>query len=264
MIKILVYAVLLISFSCQGQNPVESKKTKQEIIIEEHVINCADKINYTTRMQEYQNCLDAGIKKDSTIAYLWQQKAMPYFKAKKYEVGMPLLNKAVKYDKQRWLAYRGFIKCVFSKNYKDAIIDFEDCIKQQGNGYEMDHSYLFYIALSYLQLNEFSKANEIFQKDILGQEKQFGSAHYLDLFYYGITKYELGKWEEAIIEFDKSLKEYSNFSDVQFYKAICLARIGKKDDAMQLMEKARNDFKKGYTINEDNAVYETYPYKVKW
>jgi tetratricopeptide (TPR) repeat protein len=264
MIKILVYTVLLISVSCQGQNPVESKKTKQEIIIEEHVTNCADKINYTISMQEYQNCLDAGIKKDSTIARLWQQKAMPYFKAKKYEVGMPLLNKAVKYDKQRWLAYRGFIKCIFSRNYKDAIIDFEECIKQQGNGYEMDHSYSFYIALSYLQLNEFSKANEIFQKDILAQEKQFGNAHHLDLFYYGITKYEESKWEEAIIEFDKSLKEYPTFSDAQFYKAICLARINKKEEAMQLMEKARNNFKDGYTINEDNAIYETYPYKVKF
>lgn len=264
MVKILIYSVLLLSVNCQSQNSVESKKTKQEIIIEEHVTNCADKINYTTRMQEYQNCLDAGLKKDSTIAYLWQQKAMPYFKAKKYEVGMPLLDKAVYYDSKRWKAYRGFMKCIFVKNYKGAINDFEECLKQQGNGYEMDHSYSFYIGLSYLQLNEFNKANEIFQKDILAQEKQFGNAHHLDLFYFGITKYEQGKWEEAIIEFDKSLKEYSNFSDAQFYKAICLSRIGKKEEAIQVMEKAKNDFKNGYTINEDNAIYESYPYKVKF
>lgn len=264
MIKILVYSFLLLTVNCQGQNAVESKKTKQEIIIEEHVTNCADKISYTTRIKEYQDCLDAGLKKDSTIAYLWQQKAMPYFKAKKYEIGMPLLDKAVYYDSQRWLAYRGFIKCIFVKNYKGAIIDFEECLKKQANGYEMDHSYSFYIGLSYLQLNEFIKANEIFQKDILAQEKKFGNAHHLDLFYYGITKYEQGKWEEAIIEFDKSLKEYSNFSDAQFYKAICLSRIGKKEEAIQVMEKSRNDFKNGYTINEDNAIYESYPYKVRF
>ena len=40
-------------------------------------------------MSEWQNCLDEGLKKDSTVAYLWQQKAMPYFKLRKCEIGMP-------------------------------------------------------------------------------------------------------------------------------------------------------------------------------
>ena len=29
-------------------------------------------------------------------------------------------------------------------------------------------------------------------------------------------------------------------------------------------EKAKKDAETGYTINEDNAIYETYPYKVRW
>src|SRR5687768_14441837 len=32
-------------------------------------------------------------------AFAWQQKSMPLFKQKKYEVGMPLLDSAVKYDR---------------------------------------------------------------------------------------------------------------------------------------------------------------------
>ena len=94
-------------------------------------------------MSEWQACLDQGLKKDSTVAYLWQQKAMPYFKCKKYEVGMQYLDKAVFYDKKEWLPYRGFIKCVFSKTYKEAITDLEECIKLYGNGYRMDHPYSF-------------------------------------------------------------------------------------------------------------------------
>ena len=70
--------------------------------------------------------------------------------------------------------------------------------------------------------------------------------------------------EEAIVEFDKSLKQYPEFSDVQFYKAICLARLGKKEESKTLFEKAKKDVEIGYTINEDNAIYETYPYKVRW
>ena len=213
---------------------------------------------------EVRNCLDIAITKDSTIAYLWQQKAMPLFKMRKYEIGMPFIDKAVQYDEKRWLDYRAFIKCVFAKTYKEAIIDFEDCIKKFGNSYVQDHTYAFYIGISYLQLNEFEKAEIIFKTDIEDQAKRFGEGHYLDLFYYGISKYEQQKWEEAIVEFDKSLKQYPEFSDVQYYKAICLARIGKKEESSLLLAKAKKDATAGYTINEDNAVYETYPYKVRW
>ena len=89
------------------------------------------------------------MKKDSTIAYLWQQKAMPLFKARKYEAGMIFLDKAVLYDEAEYLDYRAFIKCIFAKTYREAIIDFEKCKEKVGNSYVMDHTYDFHIALSY-------------------------------------------------------------------------------------------------------------------
>ena len=177
---------------------------------------------------------------------------------------MPLVDKAVQYDEKRWLDYRAFIKCIFAKTYKEAIVDFEDCIKKFGNSYVQDHTYAFYIGISYLQLNEFEKAETIFKNDIEDQTKRMGEAHFLDLFYYGISKYEQQKWEEAIVEFDKSLKQYPEFSDVEYYKAICLARLGKKEESSSLLAKAIKDAASGYTINEANAIYETYPYKVRF
>ena len=74
---------------------------------------------YTLGSYEWQTEIDKGLAKDSTIAYLWQQKAMPYFKARKYEVGMTFLDKAVQYNPERWQPYRGFMKCIFSKSYKE-------------------------------------------------------------------------------------------------------------------------------------------------
>lgn len=114
-------------------------------------------------MAKWQECLDAGLKKDSTVAYLWQQKAMPYFKAKKYEIGMEYLDKAMLYDRKNWLPYRAFIKCIFTKTYREAIIDFEICKKLYGNSYVMDHTYNFYIGISYLQLNKYKKAEELLE-----------------------------------------------------------------------------------------------------
>src|SRR5690606_911712 len=215
---ILLFITALLSVQCQSQTETEEeKKVRQEQIIQEYVYDCADKINYFLMMKEYQACLDAGIKKDSTIAYLWQQKAMHYFKVKKYEVGMEYIDKAVKYDAKRYLPYRAFIKCVFAKTYKAAIKDFEECKAKWGDNYEMDHTYSFYIGLSYLQLNEFEKAEQYFKHTIAEQKKRFNEAHHLDLFYYGIVKYEQEKYNEAVKIFDEALSQYPEFSDVIYY-----------------------------------------------
>lgn len=237
-----------------------------DAIVQEFLTNCAEKRHYGFEMSEWQDCLDQGLKKDSTVAYLWQQKAMPYFKCKKYEVGMPYLNNAVLYNKQEWLPYRGFMKCIFVKNYKEAIIDFEECIKLYGNGYRMDHTYSFYIGLCYLQLNEYEKAEKLFDDyvaDIYKNRQQL--EHPTAYFYQGIAKYELKKLDEAIAIFDKALKIYPEFSDTKYYKAICWLKQGKpREEVIALINIAKEDAAKGYTINEDNTVYETYPYQIKF
>lgn len=261
--KKIILLVTLFSFSISFAQ--EGKNAAQEKIIEEFLTNCAQRYNYNTRMSDWQNCLDNGLAKDSTIAYLWQQKAMPYFKARKYEIGMPFLDKAVKYNAERWQPYRGFMKCIFSKSYKDAIEDLEDCKKKFGNQYVMDHTYDFYIAISYLQLNEFEKAEKILQNYVDEIYKDRDKLeHPTAYFYLGISKFELKKFDEAIAIFDKALKIYPNFSDVKFYKAICLLRKEKIEEAKTLLKESEEDYKIGYKLNEDNTIYETYPYQKKW
>jgi tetratricopeptide (TPR) repeat protein len=257
--------LLFILFSMIFSYGQEGKNKEQEKIITEFLTNCAEKHDYRFQMTEWQNCLDEGLKKDSTIAYLWQQKAMPYFKARKYEVGMPFLDKAVYYNAERWQPYRGFMKCIFSKSYKDAIADLEECKKKFGNGYVMDHSYDFYIGISYLQLNEYTKAESYLKNYVEDMfQKRQGLEHPTALFYLGIANYELKKYNEALVLFDKALKLYPNFSDVKYYKAICLSRIGNTDEVANLLKEAKEDYKQGYKLNEDNTIYETYPYQKKW
>lgn len=114
----------------------------------------------------------------------------------------------------------------------------------------MDHTYDFHIALSYLQLNEFEKAERIFKQDTDNQKQLLGEAHHLDLFYYGISLYEQNKFKESIEIFNRALKQYPEFSDVKFYKGIAMIRIGEsKELANKLIEEAKKDLEKGYTIN---------------
>ena len=268
--KILLLLFTISFISCKSQNkktetPAD-KKVRQDAIIQEHIYDCADKINYTIMMREYQECFNAGLEKDSTIAYLWQQKAMPYFKAKKYETGMKYVNNAVKYDAARWQPYRAFIKCIFAKTYEDAILDFQDCKTKFGNNYVMDHTYDFYIALCYLQLNKYPEAENLLAKYVTDMKEKNGEdwVHPTALFYFGISLYEQRKWEDAIAIFDRALVQYPTLSDAKYYKAICLGRLGKTEEYQQLLKESEADYKLGYTINEDNTIYETYPYQIKW
>lgn len=247
----------------KNADELESIKQKQDLIIEEHLTNA---LKYNLYSSQRQAEIDKGLAKDSTIAYLWQQKAMPLFKQGKYELGMIYIDKAVEYDRLRYQDYRAFIKCIFAKTYLEAIKDFEDCKARFGNRYVMDHTYDFHIALSYLQLNEFEKAEAIFKIDHEKQLAEHGAdwLHPVDLFYYGISKFELHKYQEAIDLFDLALGIHNKFSDVQYYKVLCLDKLGKFDEADELMEIAEFNGKLGYSFNEDNVIYERYPYQVRW
>lgn len=272
-IQLLLFSTFLI-LSCSTELPNQEKKIQlahsisskaaQDSIINEHLENGAWKKGLYS--QEWQAEIDKGLAKDSTIAYLWQQKAMPLYKQGKYELGLANLNQAVKYNGAEWQEYRAFMTCIFSKNYRAAIADFEDCKRRYGNSYVMDHAYDFYIAISKLQLNEFADAEALLEKEVAQQIKAQGEdwVHYLDLFYLGIAKFEQGKYEAAIETFDQALKLYPEFAEVLYYKGNCLGRLGDKEAAKELTAQAKKNGKAGNSITEDNVIYERYPYQVRW
>ncbi|AXG72207.1 hypothetical protein KORDIASMS9_04475 [Kordia sp. SMS9] len=76
--------------------------------------------------------------------------------------------------------------------------------------------------------------------------------------------YELEQYNNAIATFDVALHLYSNFAEVIHYKAICLQKLGNSAQVTQSFESANREGKLGNTINEDNAVYELYPYQIRW
>ena len=71
----------------------------------------------------------------------------------------------------------------------------------------MDHTYNFYKGLCYLQLNRFDEAEKLFEEYVNEMYKKMAKkwVHPTALFYYGISKYEQKKYQEAIIIFDRAL-----------------------------------------------------------
>jgi tetratricopeptide (TPR) repeat protein len=214
--------------------------------------------------QKRQHYLDSALAIMPWNAYLWQQKAMPLFKMKKYEIGMVYLDSAVKYDRRKYIDYRAFIKCIFQKDYSGAMEDFRQARAIFGNTGVMDHSYGFYTGLCYLQLNRFDSARYYISQSINSKITETGEkwVNPLEWFYLGIISYEEEKYADAIASFDKSLALYAECADVKYYKAMSLDRSGKPKEALAMMREAAYDMKQAYSINEDNAIYEAYPYQV--
>lgn len=257
----LLASVIVHSFTF-GQS--QKLNAAQEAIIDKYVKNGAYKFHYT--LQEWDNYLQLALEADATIAQLWQLKALPYWKTRKYDLAVQCYDKAVQYDSATYLGRRGYLKCIFQKDYRAAIVDIELAESKFGYGFQNDHSYQFYIALCYLQLNEFNRAEQILQKDFDKTITKHGEKwiHFLDVFYMGIIQYELKRYDKAIFYFDKAVERYSNFSDAKYYKGLCLLQQGEIKQAEIIMRIAKYDAALGYTINEDDALYEMYPYKVNW
>jgi tetratricopeptide (TPR) repeat protein len=207
--------------------------------------------------------LDSILAQEPANAYAWQQKSMPLFKQKKYELGMRYLDSAVKYDARLWLPYRAFIKCVFAKSYRSSIDDFLAAEQLFPGGIVMDHTYDFYRGMCHIQLNEFDAAIPLIAGSVNAGIARTGEGHFFEYFYLGIARMEKDDYAGAVREFDLALKTYPRFSDVKYYKALCLEKLGKWQEAKALMPEALADLDAGYTISEDSVIYEEFPYQLK-
>lgn len=255
--KIFLFSIIFFYISAYSQ-----KLTKDQVY-DKYLKNGAYKVSYYN--PKYQKYLDSALAILPKDPYLWQQKAMPLFKKKQYELGFLALDNALKYDDEfdTYHSYHAFIKCIFQKNYNDANKEFDVLISKSSKGVIMDHTYYFYKALSLLQLNRLDEAEDNFNKSFkFGLDNKF-DPNPTELFYMGIVFYEKEQYEKAIKYFDDCLKQYPQFSDALYYKAKCKYYLKDKVLALQLLKEVRNYYSQGYSINEANAFYEDYPYQIK-
>lgn len=258
----LIICVLAVAFQ-----PINAQDHSQKFIdsVQHKYLDKGAK-KYSYFSPKWQMYLDSALAITPENDYLWQQKAMPMFKARKYEVGMKYIDKAVLLNPEEHLDYRAFIKCIFSKQYRASLKDFKKALVLNGDIGLMDHPYRFYMGLCHLQLNEFEKAKQLFLEVLQEDYKENGSdstAHPLRYFYTGIVYLELGYNLTAEKYFKLSIKNYEKFSDAKYYLYTCLARQGKRKLADEYLMQAKSNFMEGYTVSEDQRFYETYPYQIK-
>lgn len=252
--------LLVIFVSCSTHFEEESGKdwsSVDTLLVEQYMLQIEKAPLFSLRRQYY---LDSILMMIPQSAFLWQQKAMPLLKQRKYELSMPYLDSAVKYDESRYIEYRAFVKCVFFKSYNGALQDFVIAENLNGNSVVMDHRYSFYKGLCHLQLNALDSAIYFFQQTFKQSKEAWGAqnSHFLYPFYLGICYFEKEEYQLALEYFDQSLRIYSNFSDALYYCSLSHYYMGNMDAAKGIL----NNIDIEYTINEGNSIYEPYPYQI--
>ena len=234
----------------------------QDSLVARHIEHGAQRFSYNDpRWTQY---CDSLIAICPTIAVAYQQKAVPLIKDGKYVAAFALENKAAELDTKRWLAYRGFLKCIFTKDYVGAITDFRQIARLLPNGREMDHTYAFFEGLCQLELGNYAQAETCFQHDVQQQRglDGTGDVHFNTLFYVGVLNLEMKRYEPAKTALTQCLKAYLHHPEANYYLGLVLRAQGNTAAAQRSFEAARQALAKGYALNEDNTYYANYPYQI--
>lgn len=165
---------------------------------------------YRLYSSQHQLYLDSALFIIPTNAYYWQQKSMPLYKQDKWELAKPFLDSAVKYGPEHYLEYRGFMRCIFERNYQTAKADFHEATRRYGNRYVMDHSYEFYLGLCSLQLNEIDSADYYLSRVIQEDQDRFGKegVHFNHWFYRAMVAYEKEETKDCLHYLELALQRY--------------------------------------------------------
>lgn len=220
---------------------------------------------YSYNSPAWQRYCDSVISICPNIAVAYQLKAIPFIKYGEYEKAFVLEDKAVELAPKEFTAYRGFLKCIFTKDYEGALVDFKKAQELVPNSYEMDHTYFFYQGLCYLELGDYVKCEKILRQDIFLQNNGDSSktVHFNSLLYLGILYYEMKNFTLAEENLLKCIKIYNNHPDANFYLGLVFGAMGNDSSKSKYLHIAKEALVKKYSFGEDNVFYTNYPHQIR-
>jgi tetratricopeptide (TPR) repeat protein len=197
------------------------------------------------------------------IAEVYQEKSTKYIRNGDYAKAFDFVDKAVLLDSVAWTAYRGFLHCIYTKNYEKALIDLERAENLSPYGNQMDHNYWFYCGLSYLELGAYEKAETAFLQDIKQQRRRVetNDIHFNTLLYLGIVYLEMMEFDKAEKTLKDCLQYYEQLPEANYYLARTLKSIG-NPGADLYIQKAKQYLLEGYKINEPTEMFVNYPRQI--
>ena len=268
--SILYLSILVVSGSgCRSTNSISksqdcgNRRFRDSLIIR-YVDSGAEKLPFMYNNPAWGSYLDSILSICPDIAAAYQLKAVPAIKNGEYVKAYRLDEKAAEIDSQQFVSYLGFLKCIFTKDYTGAIIDFNRAIRIIPGGGEMDHSFYFYLGICYLELGRYPEAEVNFNKDIFSQNKGDSTReiHFNSLLYMGITKSVNNEADSAELYLKKCLHIYKELPEANYYLALIYKKRRETNLEKRYLEMAQQSLLDGYSMNEDNLYYVNYPRQI--
>nr|WP_295923305.1 tetratricopeptide repeat protein [uncultured Dyadobacter sp.] len=194
------------------------------------------------------------------ISEVYQEKGFRQMAKGDFGKAITYMDKAVEINPKRWLAYRGYLHCMITKNHKQAIADLEAAEQLTPNAFTMDHTFSFFLALSHMELGNYPQAEKYFLKDIAQQKRGEGhnDIHFNTLFYFGILYYLMNEFNQAEMRLNECLQLYEMHPFANYYMGMTMKITGNKRQDLYF-EKARQALQDDYALNEPNLRFARFP-----
>jgi len=245
----------LVLFSCQKDTNLNSNEKRE---LAKKTYKAA--IKFRQGSTPFQNGIADAVAIDPLYAQGVYELSVADLKRGLPHKWLPQYNKAVVLDSVTRIPWRGYLYLWFYRDYKKAIADFDasDTLTPEFIDAPQGHSVDYWRGIAYLGLKNYEKSNWYFEKHIAKEIKDFGE-DYVDVtafLYNGISYFEAGNYEKALLNFNKQLKYSRNLSaDAKYYKAKIFKAENKNDNALEAINEAIQNFNQGY--NNTRGYVET-------
>ncbi|MCE7063805.1 tetratricopeptide repeat protein [Dyadobacter sp. CY326] len=258
--KLLASSVLILLF--YGQSFSQNHVDCSSVAVRDSLFNVYAKKARTFGFDDpgWDRSFDELLAICPNIAEAYQEKGLPHLVKGNLAKVFEYNDKAVELDPQRWTAYRGYLHCIYAKNYEKAILDFEKALQFAPHGFIQDHTYWFFLALCNIELGNYEKAVSFLEKDIAQQRRGEGKndLHFNSLLYFGITYYLMNEYDKAEKWLTECLQLYDQHPMANYYLAMTMKITGNKQQDVYFA-KAKQYMLDGYRLNEPNSASVVFP-----
>ena len=240
--SILTFGLFLVGLGVYSQPNCEAFKLLGKNLRYKACIKAEDRRGHYQFSKEYQEALDSALEIDPTFAYAYQAKSFAYLKSGDFLQWKYLIDKAVEYDPEGYLGYRGWCRYQFFRDYEGAIQDIErlDELVDHEIGFSANGDYQLHIAraLCYKGIGEPHKAIEIIEDQLKEESHFLGVYDYLHL---GVLYLETREYEKAIEAFKKQEKE-NDLAENRFYAALAYKELKNENEYILNLEVAKKKY----------------------
>lgn len=182
-----------------------------------------------------------------------------------YDIAIKALERAYQINPKEEGAYYGWVLLYYYHDYKKAlnILNTYDDYTPNFSDWPMGECIHYLKGLSYMQLKKYKDAIKEFDISINNTSIEHGEdwVNFMVFLNKGISLYNIGEYEEAIIQLQNTIQNYDKCSEAYFFIAKSQLKLNQKDTACENLNIAHKLIEEGFKSSDTyvelfNEIYD--------